>query len=118
MRIILTTRSVSLGLTLGQAKKLKVTAQKNGKVLKRTGPRRHYSRNSPFYGVPFNQVAQPTSGVYHAPTVVAAGQPSQFKTGGLLTTGFGPCFECGMPGHLRKYGPKFLAGKVGGASSK
>ena len=112
---------------LGRAlRKLKSASQKNGKIFKKVGPRKQYSgisRSSPFYtqgspSVSIGQAAQLAAGVYHAPTAMAAAQPNQYKPGGLMTTGFGPCFECGMPGHLRKYCPKLLAGKVGGAVGK
>ena len=57
----------------------------------------------------------PSSATYYVPTAAQFTQP---KPGGLTTTSFGPCFECGMPGHLRKYCPKLSAVQFGGASNK
>ena len=54
--------------------------------------------------------------------VVPASQPAtsyryQYP-GGSSVAGFGPCFECGMVGHLRKYCPKLMLTKPTGATSK
>ena len=108
------------------SKKLKAAVTyKNTRFLRKPWPRKSYassfhnSRSSPFYpasATMYGQALQlPGSSTYHVPTPV---QCTQLKPGGAATTNFGPCFECGMPGHLRKYCPKLSAGRFGGPSNK
>ena len=103
------------------SKKFKSAAQKNGKLAKRLGPKRFSNsfsapRSSAFFPGGASMLGHSVNmgaGLYHVPPVLAAGAAAHFsKSGGLVTTGFGPCFECGMPGHLRKYCPKLLPGRV------
>ena len=92
---------------------------------KKPGPRKSYvtsfysPRSSPFYPTSATMNGQavhlPGSAAYHVPT---AAQLTQLKPWGMTTTNFGPCFECGMPGHVRKYCPKLSAGKFGSAANK
>ena len=63
-------------------------------------------------------IPQPTSNMYSA---VAASLQHGFNRNqtqaGVNPSAIGPCFECGMPGHYRKYCPK-LVGKVPGGVSR
>ena len=103
------------------SKKLKAAAQRSGKGFRKPGPRKPFTSSlygprpsASYYPSLFGQATHvAASGAYQVP---AAAQFSQMKPGGLSNTGFGPCFECGMPGHLRKYCPKLLAGRVSGAA--
>ena len=107
-------------------KKLKSAAQKSGKNIKRPGQRKFNNfvsqRGAMFYsGGPglLNPGSQFGGGLYHAPAVLApAAQPASSRTGGISTSSFGPCFECGMPGHVRKYCPKLMPGRLGGVTNK
>ena len=106
-------------------RKLKAAAQKQGRGFRKPGPRRPFNSSlySPRPGASFYPLNGPgllgqaahvvAGGGYQVP---AAAQLGQAKPGGLTFTGLGPCFECGVPGHLRKYCPKVLAGRASGAT--
>ena len=107
-------------------KKLR-SAQKTGRPgsARKSFPRRGWnfqgSRNSIIFPGSLTTGASqfiPTVDVYQA--AGPASQQSFSKNQpqvGVSPLTFGPCFECGMPGHYRSYCPKLL-NKVPGATSK
>ncbi len=101
-------------------------AQKIGRgSARKSFPRRGWNfqgpRNSAFLPGSLATVASqfiPTANVYQAagpvPQQSFSKNPAQV---GVSPLTFGPCFECGMPGHYRRYYPKLL-NKAPGATSK
>ena len=56
--------------------------------------------------------------MYH-PMVPTQHSAIKYPTGtGVSMANTGPCFECGMVGHFRKYCPRVLSGKGAGAMNK
>ena len=112
------------------SKKLKLAAQKSGRGGKRAGPRKFFSgspvsRSSVVYPSGTGMLGQGGGqlaagiGYYQGPSgSAAAARPSQGKPVGWNTAVFGPCFECGMPGHVRKYCPKFMSGRLDGTTNR
>ncbi len=98
------------------SKKLK--AQKSGKGMKKSNPYKTDFNNTRNWS--FGPVAgqgMPTSMYPMVPTQPGAKYPA--GTGVGMAT-IGPCFECGMMGHYRKFCPnvKVLSGKGTGAMNK
>ena len=100
------------------SKKLK--AQKNGKGTRKPNPyayRKNFNNSRNWSFGPAAGQSMPPSMYPMVPTQPGAKYPAGTGVG---MAALGPCFECGMPGHYRKYCPnlKGLSGKGTGAMNK
>lgn len=103
----------------------KLKAQKSGRGMRKPTPfvyRRTFNTFSNYNArsVPFpSQGAQFTpSGMYH-PMIPVQHSAAKYPAGtGVSMANTGPCFECGMVGHFRKYCPRLLSGRGTGAMNK
>ena len=100
------------------SKKLK--AQKNGKGTRKPNPyayRKNFNNSHNWSFGPAAGQSMPPSMYPMVPTQPGAMYPAGTGVG---MAALGPCFECGMPGHYRKYCPnlKGLSGKGTGAMNK
>ena len=92
-------------------KKLKSSAQRGSRFVKRPGPARRTPANFPgprnlafasnHAPAGFNQPPMAAAGLLPAPLAVQPTIKWQVPGG----AGYGPCFECGMVGHLKKTAP-------------
>ena len=108
-------------------KKLKSSAQRGSRFVKRPGPARRTPANFPGprnlafasnhtvpAGAGFNQPPMAAAGLLPAPLAVQPTIKWQVPGG----AGYGPCFECGIVGHLKKNYPKLMYGRATGATNK
>ena len=95
-------------------KKLKSAQKSNKNVQKKPG----FRKNSNFQG--FRGASFPNFNQVPVMQIPATAQPAYKyqSSGGPSVSGLGPCFECGMVGHLRKYCPKLIVSRASDTTSK